>query len=162
MLLSDEQIGSLIAETKPFPKGLLNVDLTKVPAHNQHRRKDFAVECSSGNKFIVALRQSTLNALDFSVILGYHLPHLYRVFRLRRYNGKSHHHTNTLERVTIYRFHIHEATERYQQNVGFKEDHYATLTPRYADLNGAIECMLEDCGFTRPLEVGPLFTGIAE
>jgi hypothetical protein len=67
-------------------------------------------------------------------------------FRLRRHNGKSHEHTNPIEKNTFYGFHIHTATERYQQS-GYREDTYAEETNRYADYHGAIECMLRDCGF---------------
>lgn len=99
-----------------------------------------------------------LNILDFSVILGYQLPDPHTVFRLQRYNGKSHHHTNTLENQTFYDFHIHTATERYQR-AGFKEDHFAVPTNRYYSLESAIGCMLLDCGFRLPFERTPLSTG---
>ena len=38
------------------------------------------------------------------------------------------------------------ATERYQ-DLGAKEEHYAEATDRYGDFNGAVGCMLKDCGF---------------
>ena len=156
MLLSDDEIKALIREAKPVPKAL--VPLGKLTEKHQHRRKEYGVTSDAGNKFLIALRQSMLNPLDFSVILGYHLPHLFRVFRLCRYNGKSHHHTNTLERDSFYDFHIHTATQRYQI-AGFKEDHFAVPTDRYYGLESAINCMLLDCGFQSPVEFGPLFTG---
>jgi hypothetical protein len=159
MLLSDEEIKALILEAKAVPRGLM--PLGRCSERHQHRRKDYTVECPSGHKFMIALRQSMLNSLDFSVILGYHLPHLFRVFRLCRYNGKSHHHTNTLEKESFYGFHIHMATARYQ-TAGFKEDHFAAAPSRYFDLESAIECMLVDCGFKSSPESGPLFTGIVE
>jgi hypothetical protein len=117
MLLSDEEINALLLEAKAVPKGL--IPLGRLSERHQHRRRDCTIDCQSGHKFVIALRQSMLNPLDFSVILGYHLPHLFRVFRLRRYNGKSHYHTNTLEKETFYGFHIHTATGRYQ-TAGFK------------------------------------------
>jgi hypothetical protein len=107
---------------------------------------------------MVFVRISVVNMLDFPVILGYRLPHLHSVFRLRRYNGKSHHHTNVLERETFYDFHIHTATERYQRS-GFSEDHFATKTNRYRDLQGAIDLLLDECGFRSPIEESPLFRG---
>jgi hypothetical protein len=96
--------------------------------------------------------------LDFSVILGYKPPHVHSVFRLRRYNGKSHRHTNALEKeMPFYGFHVHTATERYQRP-GFREDHFAVLTNRYSDFQGAILCLLEDYGFLPPIEELSLFT----
>ena len=71
------------------------------------------------------------------------------LFRLRRYNGKSHEHTNRLEGRTFYEFHIHTATERYQDS-GLREDAFAEPTTRLADFVGAVACALDDCGFDRP------------
>jgi hypothetical protein len=92
------------------------------------------------------LRQSNFNTLDFSVILTVCPPDLNQLFRLRRYNGKSHEHTNQIEENTFYDFHIHHATERYQEN-GSREDAFAEITDRYADFHTALRCMLKDCGF---------------
>ena len=74
-----------------------------------------------------------------------------QLFRLRRYNGKSHEHTNTLEGKTLYGFHIHTATERYQES-GLREDTFAELSDQYADFHGARQCMIKDCGFEVPAE----------
>jgi hypothetical protein len=49
----------------------------------------------------------------------------------------------------FYSFHIHQATERYQE-AGWYEETYAEPTDRFADLHGAIKCMLKDCGFILP------------
>ena len=152
--LSEEQIGTLIREAKSIPEGLCPVG--RMTERNQHKRKDYDLACDSGNKYLVAIRQSCLNAWDFSVILGYYLPKVNTVFRLRRYNGK-HRHTNTIEKDTFYRFHIHTATERYQVP-GSKEDHFAEATNRYWSLESAIQCLLMDCGFRSPIEEAPLFS----
>ena len=61
------------------------------------------------------LRQSTVNALDSPLILAVRVPQSNQVFRLRRYNGRSHEHTNHIEGGSFYDFHIHLATERYQE-----------------------------------------------
>jgi len=155
-ILSDDQIADLIRESKPIPPGLC--PLEKMSLRNHHKRRDFDIEAESRNNFAVAIRQSTLNMLDFSVILGYKLPGSFTVFRLRRYNGKSHHHTNTIEKEAFYDFHVHKATERYQK-LGFKEEHFAVRTSGYYDLESAIQCLLTDCGFRHPIEDSPLFTG---
>lgn len=48
-------------------------------------------------------------------------------------------------------------TERYQA-AGYEEDHYAETTDRFADLGGAIQCMLQDCAFELPSDTqGSLF-----
>lgn len=156
LILSEKRIGELIGEQKSEPSGLDPLGL--LSPRNQHYRKDHKVVTASGNEFLVAIRRSALNPLDFSVILGYQLPHVHTIFRLRRYNGKSHHHTNTLEKETFYDFHIHTATERYQVS-GFKEDHFAVATNRYYSLESAIQCLLDDCGFRPPMEKSPLFEG---
>ena len=112
-----------------------------------------------GNIFVVKLRKNQINPFDFSVILGYQLPGLNTVFILRRYNGKSHPHTNHLdENVTFRTYHIHTATERYQK-FGSNAEHWAEITARYADMDGAIECMLSDCGFRSPWGESPLGSG---
>jgi len=72
-----------------------------------------------------------------------------QIFRLRRYNGKSHEHTNQLEGGTFYDFHIHYATERYQE-LGGREDAFAELTNAYSDFNSAVRCMFRECGFEVP------------
>jgi len=70
---------------------------------------------------------------------------------LQRYNGKSHEHTNPIEGETFYDFHIHQATEKYQE-MGAREDTFAKPTDRFADFQQAITCMLIDCGFEKPLD----------
>ena len=70
--------------------------------------------------------------MDFSLILGFFPKNSLQVFRLRRFNGKSHEHTNKLEKETFYDFHIHMASERYQSS-GLREDAFALATDRYAD-----------------------------
>src|ERR1035438_1953776 len=95
VILSDTEIHALIGEPKAIPVGLR--PLGKLIERNQHRRKDFEITGASGSGFMIAIRLSMLNPFDFSVILGYKVPGLNTVFRLRRYNGK-HRHTNTIEK----------------------------------------------------------------
>lgn len=103
----------------------------------------------SGTAFRLILRQSDFSAMDFSVILAVNPSDTNQLFRLRRYNGKSHEHTNPIERDTFYDFHIHYATERYQDS-GLREDVFAEPTDRYSDFHSALECMIADCGFELP------------
>lgn len=96
--------------------------------------------------------------MDFSIILSYLAPKTNQIFRLRRYNGKSHEHTNSLEAETFYDFHVHTATERYQLESGGREDTFAEPTGKYSDFQGAIRCMLRDCNFILPADgQGTLF-----
>jgi hypothetical protein len=148
-IFSDAEIDSLIHEPKIIPSGL--TPLTKqLVERNGHKRKDYSVVSASGsgNEFMIALRQSIINVLDFSAILGYKVPGSNAIFRLRRYNGK-HVHTNTIEGEKLNDFHIHQATERYQRR-GPREDVFAEVTSRHSTLSGAITCLLEDCGFNLP------------
>ena len=145
--LSDAQIDALIREPKSTPGSLFPLRLIE---RSQHRRKDYPVSSVSGNEFVIAVRQSVINPLNFSVILMYRVPGFNTFFRLCRYNGKHGGHTNEIEGNDIGdECHIHTATERYQQ-LGGKEESFAAATTRYSDLNGALRCLLEDCGFAPP------------
>ena len=116
-----------------------------------HKERELDVVGATGSEFRLILRQSEFNPLDFSVILAYRPPTTTPLFRLRRYNGRSHEHTNSLEDQRFYDFHIHRATERYQDESGFREDSFAEPSSRFADFAGAVRCMIEDCAFERPV-----------
>ena len=110
---------------------------------------------------MIAVRQAVPNPLNFSVILMHRIPGYNTLFRLRRYNGRHGGHTNEIERNKIGdECHIHTATERYQK-LGADEEGFAVETTRYSDVNGAVRCLLEDCGFTPPPPdpQGNLFAG---
>ncbi|MBU4300438.1 hypothetical protein L6303_07815 [archaeon] len=97
-----------------------------------------------GNMFKIIIRQSKINPLDFSVIFGVLLGG--NLFRIKRYNGNSHTHMNKLEKIEIQGFHIHLATQKYQEN-GFKEEGYAEKTTRYSDWKTALDLMLNENNF---------------
>lgn len=145
--LSDIQIAALIAEPKPLPVDY-QVKVQTRPRRG-HRERELSVKGSNGNDFQLILRESSFNPLDFSVILAYLLPQSNVLFRLRRCNGKSHEHTNKIEGGKFYDFHVHYATERYQES-GFREDAFAEVTSRYQDFSGAVRCMLDECAFQLP------------
>jgi hypothetical protein len=106
------------------------------------------------------LRQSLYNPLDFSIILAYRMPGTTAVFRLIRHNGKSHPHSNCLERTpAFYDFHIHRATERYQVPGCYKEDHFAEPTRAFGDFDGARTFMVENYGFQVPPTPQPVLSG---
>lgn len=136
---SDQEIAALVQERKPLP-GDWRKRIRLRPKRG-HDERDLALTGDAGSEFRLILRQNKLNPLDFSIILAVRVPQSNQIFRLRRYNGKSHEHTNHIEDETIYGFHIHMATERYQE-IGTREDAYAELTDRYGDFHGALRCLI--------------------
>jgi hypothetical protein len=146
-IFSDQDISRLIQERKPLP-----VDYrTKIETRPKsgHKERELDIKGADGGDYRLVLRQSAFNPLDFSIILAYRPPKSNQLFRLQRYNGKSHEHTNPIEGNTFYDFHIHQATERYQE-MGAREDTFARPTDRFADFRQALSCMLKDCGFEMP------------
>ena len=141
---SDTEITKLIKERKVLEANFLS----KITLRDKsgHKEQELDIKGVDNNQFRVILRQSSFNTLDFSIILAYCLADSNQLFRLRRYNGKSHEHTNKIESNTFYNFHIHTATERYQE-LGTREDGYAEPSDRFSDFHTAINCMLSDCGF---------------
>lgn len=144
---SDREIEGLVKERKPLSEGYLQ--LIRFKSKLGHKECDLSVKGDNGNDFQLIVRQSNSNPLDFSVILAHRSENTNKLFRLRRYNGKSHEHTNTIERERFYDFHIHKATERYQ-GIGASEDKYAEPTSRFFDLHSALQYILDDCGFDVP------------
>lgn len=147
--VSDTEIARLLAERKPLPTNFRQ-HLQPRPKRG-HSEQEMSLKGGAGSSFRLLIRQSLFNPLDFSVILAYLPENVTGLFRLRRYNGKSHEHTNKIEKNTFYEFHIHTATERYLER-GMDEDGFAEPTSRFSDLTGAINCMIEDCGFDLPPE----------
>ena len=141
VLLPDPEIARLLADPKS-PRGGRPVT-PELRAKRGHAEAAVELAGSSGDRFRLIVRRSRVNLLAFSVVLAVQMPQTNRWFRLRRMNGKNHQHTNPLEKQTFRDFHIHEATERYQE-AGFREDTYAMPTDRFADLNGAFPCLLQD------------------
>ena len=146
---SDREIASLIQERKPLPPDWRN--RISLRTKRGHKERHLDLVGATGNEFRLILRQNSINQLDFSVILAVQVPQSNQLFRLRRYNGKSHEHTNRIENETFYDFHIHFATERYQQR-GAREDTYAKPTDRYAGYHGALDCLIDDANFEVPPE----------
>jgi hypothetical protein len=144
---TDQEINKLVVEKKLLPEDYQSRTILKARRGHSERELDLTGENKSDFRLI--LRQSLFNPVDFSVILAYRPPKSNTLFRLRRYNGKSHEHTNQIEGITFYDYHIHQATERYQ-DIGAREDAYAEQTNRYSNFQEAVKCMLEDCGFKMP------------
>lgn len=154
--MPDSEIESLIAEQKH-----VNIPLSQIGSvfkeKRGHKEYDIEVKRSDGSEFKIKIRQSIENPMAFSAILAYVPKAKTDWFILRRYNGKNHQHSNKLEREpSFYDFHIHTATERYQLE-GMNEENFAEVTTRYADLNGAIGCLIADCNIVSTNPQADLF-----
>ena len=138
---SDQEISDLLQEPKPLASDWRQKTILR--PKRGHKEKDLDFEGSSGSNFKLILRQNNVNVMDFSIILAVYVPGTNKLFRLKRYNGKSHEHTNHIEGDTFYDFHIHMATERYQE-IGTREDSYAEPTDRYSDYRSAWTHFVQD------------------
>lgn len=149
VFLSDKEIQELILEQKQMtiaPDELFRNMRDK----RGHKGSEHSIERADGSSFLLKLRLSNENSLDFSAILGYVPPKSTKLFLIRRYNGKSHEHRNKLEKEDVfYDFHIHTATERYQRE-GVKEEYFAVITDRYSTVQEALNCLIEDCNVVLP------------
>lgn len=153
--LTDQEIKALIAEPKQLPANYMQKLSPREKAG--HRERDLTVYGASGAEFRIILRESRFNPMDFSAIIGYALPSTGKLFRLRRYNGKAHEHTNKIEKEKFYDYHIHYATERYQTFGTEEEDSYAVVTSRYGEIGAALDCLITDCGLVQPPGTAPDF-----
>lgn len=143
----DREIESLVREDKTVPADWRNVVRLRPKRGHSERHLDIAGDAES--EFRLILIQNRINLLDFSIILAVRVPRSNQLFRLRRYNGRSREHTNQIESVTFHDFHIHFATERYQE-LGAREDAYAEPTDRFGDFRGALQCLAEDANLKVP------------
>jgi hypothetical protein len=108
--LSDAEISRLLAERKPLPPDYRERILTK---HKRgHKERELDVIGTDGSEFRLIFSAERIQSARLFVIIAYRPPKTNQLFRLRRYNGKSHEHTNTLDGQTFYDFHLHKATER--------------------------------------------------
>ena len=144
---TDDEIEALVRERKRLPQDWEH--RTRLKAKRGHHEQYLELTGDAGTRFRLILRQSRINGLDFSIILAVLVPQSTQMFRLRRYNGRSHEHTNQIENQVFYDFHIHFATERYQE-LGAREDAYAQRTDRYATFRGALDCLFKDANFSVP------------
>ena len=139
-IITDREIDSFLKEKKTLQNPIN-------PAFRDGRSSqkfEQEVEGENGNIFKIIIRISKFNPSDFSIIFCVKIGS--RLFRLKRYNGDSHEHTNKLEDEKVDGCHIHQATERYQDN-GFREEDYAKKTTKYNDWKKALEVMLSENNF---------------
>ena len=149
LFFTDVQIQDLIVEPKLLDcsaSALMHGMKSKSgreASHSQISRK-FPRRKGEGD-WLIYLRRSRENQFDFSCGLGFIPKDKNQAFTLTRYNGKSHQHTNMLEKEKpFYDFHIHIATEKYQRS-SYSTEHRADITNRYADFYGAFTALLNDC-----------------
>ena len=110
----------------------------KPKAMPSHRQRTFQVQGQEDDaRFAIYQRQNLLDEHDFSCGIRYCPPGTTSL-TLARYNGPSHVHGQIR-----YRAHIHRATE-HAIAAGRRPESHTTTTDRYATLEGALACLLED------------------
>ena len=122
-----------------------------------NERVTYILTDNEKNRFNLYQRQNYKTGMedDFSCGLSYLLPSG-ESFTLIRYNGSSHNHKNKLESNRLgYVCHIHKASRKYLDEAG-NADGYAEATTRFHTLNGALDCLVNDCnvsGLTMNLDL---------
>ncbi len=141
---TDQQIAELINERKVLP------DDWRTQLNNNN---SLYIIGENGNRFRIITNLNKKYPSDFSVILAVIDPKTGVAFRILRYNGMlKRPHNNKIEKQKIYGYHIHFATERYQER-GYDEDTYAEETDRYNNLEGALQCLIQDANFELPAQL---------
>lgn len=166
-ILTDDEIDSLVAESKSLKKGWTTRLRPLTKSNRQHTERDMEIEGEAENKFRIIIRRNAINLLDFSIILTFKDKDGSE-FVLRRYNGKHpSQHTNRVEKErgepnSSFRntFHIHKATQRYQDE-GLPIDGYAEETTEYASFDTALQAFVRSNGIVLPGDDAPsLFDGM--
>jgi hypothetical protein len=150
--VDDTEIERLISVPKPLPDTWEARLRTRPRPEVSQKRANLEIQTTAG-LFTVMIRESTINALDFSVILAFTRPNG-DLFRLRRYNGLHGGHVNHIERQSIKGYHVHMATERYQI-AGRSEDAYAIVSQGFVDIASALRLMFTECAFQQPPTKAP-------
>jgi hypothetical protein len=151
VVLEDVVIQQLIRVAKVARSPLDTLYRPVVEPHMAHRTAEVLADGEDGSLFKIRVRQLIRIPTNFSVILCYQLPNQKREFRLTRNNGggQGKPHRNFIEKNEVRGPHIHLATERYQRR-GADEDHFAIETDRFATLEQAIDCLINDCAIVEP------------
>jgi hypothetical protein len=145
-ILDEDELDRLFNEKKILPRDYHRRIKTNSKSGTKHEQKELTVEGESGHTFSIALRKNRLDPFDFSVILRYKDDSTGLWHNLARYNGRSHKHTNKLEGTSFRDFHIHRATQRYQEN-GLRIESFAEVTNRYNSFANAVDAFIEDFNF---------------
>lgn len=155
-ILRDSEIADLVAEKKLLPKNWQNQFSLKEKMGFQYGERSIEISGEAGNMFRVIMRRNRINTFDFSIIIMFRDKDG-KECRLVRYNGKHPSpHTNKWEKeqgLPNYKFgpafHIHRATERYQE-AGYMIDGFAEPTTSYHDFYSALDCFLKDNNLQGP------------
>ena len=117
--------------------------LDKPKVNPVYRQRGFRVSGQQDEemRFFVYQRQNLADETDFSCGILY-LPLGGPSLMLARYNGPSHRHG-----IIAYRPHVHHASER-AISAGRKAESEAEETDRFASLEGALYCLIQDFGLT--------------
>ena len=121
----------------------------------RHRQRNFTAETEGGEVYRIYQRQNLDDERDFSCGLAL-VRRGGRPLSLVRYNGSSHVHGEIR-----YSCHIHRATAE-ALAAGRRIDGHAEGTHRYRTLEGALACLIEDCGvegLSAKHDEGDLFDG---
>ena len=143
-VISDTQINMYIQEKKVLPAGFSSSPPLKQRGRGEQYHFEQEVRGVTGNIYKIIIRVSLVNPSDFSIIFGILLNGA--LFIIRRYNGDSHIHTNKIEGIEVEGYHIHKASEKYQEK-GFRPEGYAEKTVNYSNWRTALDVMLNENNF---------------
>ena len=150
-LLSNDQLDSF----RSASKRVRNPGARWSEKPGRHRQRNYTAEAEGGPVYRIYLRQNLDDDQDFSCGLAL-VQRAGKSLSLVRYNGASHAHGEIR-----YRCHIHRATAE-AIAAGRKTDSHADETDRYKTLEGALACLIKDCGvfgLTAQLDELDLFYG---
>jgi hypothetical protein len=155
-ILKDDEIESLLKEPKNLPYNWHNQFQVKDKSNFQHQERSIEIKGTFNSSFIIILRKNKINIFDFSIILIFQDKDD-KEYRLIRYNGKHpSEHTNKWEKEQGQNnckfspsFHIHKATQRYQE-AGYPIDGYAEVSTTFHDFHSALNCFLKENNFKKP------------
>ena len=134
-LLSNDDLNGL----RSASKRVTNPGAHWLEKPGRHQQRNFRAEADGGEAFRIYLRQNLDDDQDFSCGLAL-VQRGGKPLSLVRYNGASHAHGEIR-----YRCHIHRATTE-AIAAGRKIDGHAEETGRYKTLEGALACLIDDCG----------------
>ena len=155
-ILKDIEIEALLKEPKVLPDNWQSQFQVKDKSNFQHQERSIDIKGTNGSSFRIILRRNKINTFDFSIILILQDKDG-KEYRLIRYNGKHpSEHTNKWEEEQGQKnykfepvFHIHRATERYQE-AGYPTDGYAEISTIYHDFHSALKCFIKENNFIKP------------
>ena len=135
LILSNDNLDDLRSATKR----VRNPNARWVAKPGNHEQKNYTAESEDGKEFQIYMRRNLNDNKDFSC--GIALKQKGRKsLSIVRYNGSSHRHGDIQ-----FKCHIHFATAEALET-GKKIDSYAVSTDKYWTVEGALACLIDDCG----------------